>query len=147
MVVLSYVSFFFNAVLFFRIILRKKERKVAILNTPHLVNVRRVVALQILLVSNTGIIRSEIIHNKNDQLYNSSDCFKQCFPNKYSTTLSCIQRQDLLNSTCKMGRFLILSMLKQWLEVEGHTLQFKTLDFEHTKNQNKMDFVFILQYK
>lgn len=66
MVVLSYVSFFFNAVLFFRIILRKKERKVAILNTPHLVNVRRVVALQILLVSNTGIIRSEIIHNKND---------------------------------------------------------------------------------
>lgn len=51
-------------------------------------------------------------------------------PNKYCATQHNNQRQVLLNPICRHhGKFLFRSMLKQWIEVEGHMfLNVKTLN-------------------
>lgn len=53
-------------------------------------------------------------------------------PDKYSATQHYNQSQVLFNPLCRHhGKFLFLSMLKQWIEVEGHMfLNLKTLNIK-----------------
>lgn len=75
-------------------------------------------------------------------------------PNKYSATQHYNQRQVLFNPICRHhGKFLFLSMLKQWIEVEGHMfLNGEMLNVETHRDGSfffffpQMELVFILQW-